>query len=321
LSADWRPAASIAALRLRAELLARARDFFARRGVLEVETPVLCAAPVSDLHLHSVPVRLDGLDRTLWLQTSPEYAMKRLLAAGSGPIYQLARAFRDGEVGRRHNPEFTLLEWYRPGFDDHRLMDEVADLLSELLPDDLRRGGEERWTYRALFRDRLGLNPLADPDAALRRVAGPELPPGVDDRDELLAFLLTHRVEPTLPADRLVFLHEFPPSQAALARLATDQHGDPVGRRFEVYAGGVELANGFWELADAAEQRARFERDLEHRRARGLPAVPLDERLLAALDAGLPDCAGVALGFDRLAMLAAGADRLAAVLAFPVDRA
>ncbi|HVS14062.1 MAG TPA: EF-P lysine aminoacylase EpmA [Thermoanaerobaculia bacterium] len=319
--ADWRPTASRDALRLRADMLARTRAFFARRGVLEVETPLLSATTVTDLHLHSVPARLEGLGRTLWLQTSPEHAMKRLLAAGSGPIYQLARAFRDGEVGRRHNPEFTLLEWYRPGFDDHRLMDEVTALLAELLPARLRRLAEERWSYRALLHDRLGVDPLTGSNAQLRAAAGSGLPAGDLDRDDLLAFLLTHHVEPTLPADRLVFLHDFPPSQAALARLARDARGELVARRFEVYAGGVELANGFWELADADQQRRRFEHDLARRRERGLPEVAVDELLLAAIAAGLPDCAGVALGFDRLVMLAAGADRLDAVLAFPVDRA
>ncbi|HVS65184.1 MAG TPA: EF-P lysine aminoacylase EpmA [Thermoanaerobaculia bacterium] len=316
----WRPSASRATLELRAELLARTRSFFAGRGVLEVETPQLCAATVPDVHLHSVGVRLAAFDRPLFLQTSPELAMKRLLAAGSGPIYQIARAFRDGEIGRRHNPEFTLVEWYRPGLDDHRLMDEVEALLTDLLPAALRAQPAQRWRYRELFRDRLDVDPLGDPLQRLREVAGPTAPPGLE-RDDLLAFLLTHRIEPGFPHDRLLFVHDFPASQAALARLAPDAEGDQVGRRFEVWAGGLELANGYWELGDPVEQRARFERDLRERKNRGLDAVPIDERLLAALETGFPDCAGVALGFDRVVMLAAGAQHIGEVLAFSIDHA
>jgi lysyl-tRNA synthetase class 2 len=317
----WRPTASLDALALRADLLAATRSFFRERGVLEVETPLIGTATVTDVHLDSIVVRARAVDRPRFLQTSPEYAMKRLLAAGSGPIYQIARAFRDGESGSRHNPEFTLVEWYRPGFDDHRLMDEVEELLARLLPAARHAHAAERWSYRELFRDRLATDPLTDPLERLREVAGPEAPKPLEERDDLLAFLLSHRVEPTFPHDRLIFVHDFPASQAALARLAPDAEGETVARRFEVWAGGIELANGYWELTDAAEQRARFERDVAARKKRGLPSVPLDERLLAALEAGLPDCAGVALGFDRVVMLAAGETRIDGVLAFPFARA
>lgn len=327
MTGDWRPAASLDNLRLRAELLARARAFFAARGVLEVETPVLAAAAVTDPYLASLATRFTGPGapggRTLYLQTSPEYAMKRLLAAGSGPIYQLARACRDGEVGRRHNPEFTLLEWYRPGFDHHALMDEVDAFLSTLLG----APPAERLSYRELFVRHLSVDPLTASAAELDRAAAagadpaelPALEPA--DHDGRLDLLLTSRIEPRLPRDRPTFVYDYPASQAALARVRSEPDGVAVGERFEVFAGGLELANGFHELADAAEQRRRFEADLARRRALGLPGPPIDERLLVALEAGLPDCAGVALGFDRLVMLAAGASSIDEVLAFPLDRA
>lgn len=327
----WQPSAGPEALRLRARLLASTRAFFAQRGVLEVETPALARAPVPDLHLDSLPVELAGT--TFWLQTSPEYAMKRLLAAGCGPIYQICRAFRAGEAGRRHNPEFTLLEWYRPGWDHHRLMDEVEAYLRAILG----TGEAERLSYRQAFERELGLDPFAVEVRELAEKAaelGLELGSGGAGnlpRDDLLQLLLAEAVEPKLgtcgpgggPGDRshATFLYDFPASQAALARVRRDPGEPPVAERFEVFVAGVELANGFHELTDPAEQRSRFERDLEERRARGKVPLPLDERFLEALEAGLPDCAGVALGFDRLVMLAAGAEDIREVLAFPLDRA
>ena len=320
----WRPTAPLEALRLRAELLARIRAFFAARGVLEVETPLLSAATVTDLHLASLSTRGSGSGplggRALYLQTSPEYAMKRLLAAGSGPIYQLGKAFRDGEAGSRHNPEFTLLEWYRPGFDHHALMDEVDAFLAALLG----LPAAERLSYRDLFRRHFGVDPLtaavADLDGAVAEAG--LVPPtfAADDRDGRLDLLLSHVVEPRLPRERPTFVYDYPASQAALARLRDGPDGVGVAERFEVFAGGLELANGFHELADAGEQRRRFEVDLACRCAAGLPEVPIDERLLAALEAGLFDCAGVVFGFDRLVMLAAGASAINEVLAFPIDR-
>lgn len=317
----WRPTASRQALRQRAALLADLRRFFAEREVLEVETPLLAAATVADLHLHSLSCRLEGPGggTRFFLQTSPEYAMKRLLAAGSGSIYQISKAFRDGEAGRLHNPEFTMLEWYRAGFDHHALMDEVEALLRTVLS----CPPGERYTYREVFGHHLGLDPhraSVDELASVARERGIEFGGAAPTaRDEWLQLLLAECIEPCFDLDRPTFLTDFPPSQAALARVRL---GDPpVAERFEVYLGGVELANGFHELADAAEQRRRFESDLEKRRRAGLPEVPLDERLLAALEAGLPDCAGVALGVDRLLMLVTGAADLAEILAFPITRA
>lgn len=312
---DWRPAASRQALERRAAVLAAIRAFFAARGVLEVETPLLSAAAVTDPHLTSF--RVAGGEDALYLRTSPEYAMKRLVAAGSGPIYELAKAFRQGEAGRLHNPEFTILEWYRPGWDHHALLDEVDALLAEVLG----ASAAERVTYAELFAGHCGVDPHRDGVSRLSKAAAEN---GVDavgelDRDGWLQLLLTHVVEPRLGRGRPSFVLDFPASQAALARV---RPGDPpVAERFEVYVEGVELANGFHELADAGEQRRRFEADLVTRRAQGLPEVPVDERLLAALESGLGDCAGVALGVDRLAMLAAGAGSLAEVTAFPFDRA
>ncbi len=306
---------------MRAALLAATRAFFAERGVLEVETPCLAGAAATDPHLASLATRCG--DRALYLQTSPEYAMKRLLAAGSGAIYQLARAFRDGESGRRHNPEFTLLEWYRPGFDHHRLMDEVEALIATTLGRQERPA--ERLTYRDAFRRYAGVDPLTDPverlAEAAREAASASLPDLGDDRDAWLDLLMVTAVQERLGSGGLTFLLDYPASQAALARVRREPDGTAVAERFELFIDGVELANGFHELTDPAEQRRRFEHDLALRRERGLPEPPIDEHLLAALEAGMPDCAGVALGFDRLVMLAAGAESIDEVLAFPVDRA
>lgn len=324
----WRPSADLSVLRLRAELLAQIRAFFAARGVLEVETPALSAAAITDPHLASFNTCYSGPGsqhgRPLYLHTSPEFAMKRLLAAGSGCIYQIARVFRDGEAGSRHNPEFTLLEWYRVGFDHHRLMDEVAELVGMLLAGRLTLAEPERLSYRQIFQHHLNLDPhratVADL-AACAETRNISIPTGMplDDPDPWLDLLLTHCVEPRLGSGRLTFVHDYPASQAALARLRPDD--PPVGERFELYINGIELANGFHELGDTVEQRHRFAQENAARRAAGLPVMPVDEHLLAALEFGLPDCAGVALGFDRLVMLATRKTSLAEVLAFPLDRA
>jgi lysyl-tRNA synthetase class 2 len=320
---DWRPTASSKALRLRAEILATIRAFFADRGVLEVETPLLASAPVTDLHLHALSCRYrgPGVDgaQTLYLQTSPEFAMKRLLAAGSGPIYQICKAFRDGEAGRRHNPEFTILEWYRPGWDHHELMDEVDELLATILGS----RSAERISYATAFDRYAGVDVFKDEDtdeSLLLRVADF----GLDDinslsKDDLLDVILTHVIEPKLGHCQPTFIHDYPASQAALARIRDGN--PPLAERFEVFVEGVELANGYHELADPTEQRRRFKADIEARNRRGLPQVPIDERLLSALEQGLPNCAGIALGVDRLLMVASGTRDLADVLAFPVDRA
>ena len=316
--ADWRPTASVDALGLRARLLSGVREFFAERGVLEVETPSLARAGASDPHIASLATTCAIVGR-LYLQTSPEFAMKRLLAAGSGPIYQICRAFRDGERGRLHNPEFTLLEWYRPGFDHHRLMDELDALVDRVLgPGPPVR----RLTYRDAFVARVGIDPFdADTDTLRARAEMSGLVLDEDegaDRDTLLEFLFSHAVQPAL-GDGRVCVYDYPASQAALARVREGE--PPVAERFELFVNGLEIANGYHELANAEEQRARFTADDRARAQEGLDRMPADERLLAALSHGLPDCAGVAVGLDRLFMIAAGASRIDAVMAFPVDRA
>lgn len=325
---DWRPSASFEILKLRARMLERLRAFFAERAVLEVETPMLSRAAATDPNLASLATRYTGpgcsQGLTLYLHTSPELPMKRLLAADSGSIYQLCKVFRDGEAGRLHNPEFTMLEWYRVGHDPHQLMDDVAALVLYSLEDRLAQREAEKLSYRDAFLRYCHLDPHtagvdAFTDCARRR----EIPiPNNMPRDNLdpwRDFLLTHVVEPQLGQGRLTFLYDYPASQAALARVRSET--PPVAERFELYLEGVELANGFHELGNAAEQRRRFEADLARRRERGLPTVPMDEHLLEALARGLPDCSGVALGFDRLVMLATGAQSIEEVLAFPFNSA
>ena len=307
-------------LQARADLLARLRGFFALTGVLEVETPILSQAAVTDPALASLAV--GGVQgRARYLQTSPEFPMKRLLASGSGPIYQICKVFRDDERGRFHHPEFSLLEWYRPGWDYRRLMDEVAELVRTALQRPAMP--VERIGYRELFRAGLELDPWSATVADLR---GAALAAGIADAarldldaDAWLDLLLTHCLESSLGRGGMTFLVDYPPSQAALARIRPGPI--PVAERFELYIEGVELANGFGELTDPVEQRARFEADLATRRQRGQREPPLDERLLAALAAGMPECAGVALGIDRLLMMATGVGHIDAVLAFPVERA
>ena len=328
-SGDWQPTAALEVLKLRARLFERIRAFFSERGVLEVETPILSTAAVTDPMLASLATRYTGPrfphGRAFYLHTSPEFPMKRLLAAGSGSIYQICKVFRDGESGRLHNPEFTLVEWYRTGFDHHRLMDETDELVTQLLAPTLSLDAPERLSYREAFQRHAGLDPhtaSAGDFAAAARAHNIGVPSELLTQNDLSVWrdlLLTHVVEPMLGQGRLTFIYDYPASQASLARI---QPGDPpVAARFELYLNGIELANGFHELADAEEQRTRFERQLHARAASGQPVAPLDERLLAALAHGLPDCAGVALGFDRLVMLVTGAHTIAEVLAFPVDRA
>ncbi|MEO8018487.1 MAG: EF-P lysine aminoacylase EpmA [Pseudomonadota bacterium] len=317
----WRPSASHAALRHRARALRATREFFEARQVLEVETPAMVNAPVSDVNLGSVSVHVPGRDAPMFLHTSPEYAMKRLLAAGSGDIYQICRVYRGAERGRQHNPEFTMLEWYRLGFTLEDLMREVADLTRELLG--AAQMPVEFVSYREALRRHAGFDPL-DADITELQSAARALGFSADHaraapRDELLDLIVGAQVGPALGASTLTFLHRYPASQAALARLDS---GDPrVALRFELYHRGVELANGYHELASGAEQRRRFAADQELRLARGLPTFALDSRLLSALDSGLPDCAGVALGFDRVLMLATDATTIDEVLAFPTERA
>lgn len=322
---DWQPTAAASALRLRASLNACIRRYFEERGVLEVETPILSEAGNTEPRiasfetLYSGPATGGGTRR--FLRTSPEYALKRLLAAGVGDCYELGRVFRNGEAGRRHNPEFTMLEWYRVGWDEHRLMDEVAGLVEAALA--LVRTGcvVRKRSYRDLFAGALDIDPFTAPEGQLAAALEGH---GIDAdglrRDDWLDLILTHRLQPAFPADQLLLLHDFPPSQCALARIVDDGSG-PVAQRFEAFLGPLELANGYHELTDAGEQRARFAADNAERRARGQPPAPVDERLLAALEYGMPACAGVALGVDRLLSAMLGSTSIDAVVALPFARA
>ncbi|WP_242107763.1 EF-P lysine aminoacylase EpmA [Luteimonas aquatica] len=316
---DWRPSASPEALRLRARSNAEIRAFFAERGVLEVETPILSRAGNTDPNIASFSLRfsgrVDGAPRTRWLRTSPEFAMKRLLAAGIGDCYELGRVFRDGEAGARHNPEFTMLEWYRLGWDHLRLIEETAALVQRLLGLVGRTACVEKIAYRDLYRERLGVDPLRDGERALRAALGEvEIDPRGLRRDDWLDLLMTHRLQPSFPRDRLLAVYDYPPTQCALARVREGEA--PAAERFELYLGPLELANGYHELLDAGEQRRRFERDHALRAERGDPLPPLDEALLAALRSGMPACAGVALGTDRLLMAMLGTERIGDVIAF-----
>ena len=311
----WTPSASIASLQFRARVLASIRAFLTARGCWEVTTPVLAPVTATDPQIESIAVPRQG--RSWWLQTSPEFHMKRLLAAGSGAIFQIGPAFRQDEQGRWHNPEFTLLEWYRPGWDHHQLMDELATLWRELSG---REDPVACLRYDDLVARHLDLDPQRLEGVALRRRLearlGSSLPPELD-QDGLLDAAMGLLIGPGLGHDAPCFVHAYPASQAALARLDAD------GRacRFEMYWQGLELANGFFELTDAVEQRRRFEQDRALRQQRGLSVPAMDEALLEALTRGLPDCAGVALGLDRLVALLAGESALGKVLAFPQDRA
>jgi lysyl-tRNA synthetase class 2 len=312
-----------ARLLLRAEVYARVRGFFAARGVVEVQTPTLSAAAVTDPALASLAVDVTALAGPRYLRTSPEFAHKRLLAAGSGDIYELGRVYRDQELGRWHQPEFELLEWYRAGFSDFDLMDEVFELLRAVLAPEVPALGRRNLRYGEVFAAAFDIDchRLDDRgEAKLRRglaARGIEAPAGVAG-DALLDLALATVIVRDWPPGAPIFLHDYPVSQAALARIRPG--APPVAARFEVFLNGIELGNGFLELRDPVEQRARFERDLARRRSLGLPEPPLDEALLAALEHGLPDCAGVAIGVDRLIALLAGADALAPVLNFPHTR-
>jgi elongation factor P--(R)-beta-lysine ligase len=305
-------------LRTRAAILHNIRQFFAARNVMEVETPLLYSVPASDPHLHSLQsdYHYPGGEyaKTLYLQTSPEFAMKRLLAAGSGSIYQISKAFRDQEQGDHHAGEFTLLEWYRVGWDEHQLMVEVDQLLQMVL----HSQPATRYTYQALFEQYCQLDPHRASVEDLHRCAKQyhlhmtSLP---EDKDTCLQLLMTHVIEPQLMRGQaVVMIHDFPATQAALARLKCDNAH--LACRFEVYVHGIELANGFYELSNAKEQSARFAQDNIKRQQLGYPVVPIDDALLAALTQGLPDCAGVALGVDRLVMLALEEQTIGAVMSF-----
>ena len=329
---DFGPTASWHNLRLRADLLHRTRAFFAERGFLEVETPLLSRDTVIDRHLDPLPVKLfdDACEpqqgERFWLQTSPEFAMKRLLAAGAPSIYQITRAFRGGgERGALHNPEFTMLEWYGVSDDYPAGMQLLSDLAEHLL----QRGPAEQLRYRDAFQRYAGVDPLTSTFAELRAAIDKALPENLvsslaedsQDCDLLRDFLLTLVVEPKLGRGPPTIMYDYPASQAALARLREDDDGEAVAERFELYVDGVELANGYHELTDAGVLRQRNRMNNEQRRRDGKYTLPEESRLLMAMDQGLPLCAGCALGFDRLVMVAAGAASIQQVLAFAFDRA
>ncbi len=303
-------------LESRAALLRQIRQFFHDRQVLEVDTPILSAAAGTDPNLDTICVLPRGKgDVPLFLQTSPEFAMKRLLASGSGAIFQLAKSFRNNEAGSQHNPEFTMLEWYRPDYSLTQLMDEVEALVSTVLP----LGKAERISYFDLFQRHLNLDPFSASLDTLREVAEQRVDIVMDSTnpDHWLDLLFSHCIQPQLQAP--VFIMNYPPSQAALAKLAEDEQGRLVARRFELVLAGLELANGYDELTDAVEQKRRFESDLALRKAEGKPCYPVDLNFLAAMVHSLPECSGVALGVDRLLMLKTGCKDIRDVISFPAN--
>ncbi len=318
----YQPTCSIDALKARAAMYQKIRQFFAERGVLEVETPILSQAGVTDVHLASVQVQrhIYGKLNTQYLQTSPEFPMKRLLASGSGAIYQICKVFRDDEHGRKHNSEFTMLEWYRPALDLKGLMHETADLLELCLS---HRFGEIRpiiLSYKHAFQDRLEINPLQASLKQLKDTAhrvGLNLDLG-DDRLAYMDLLFSHFVEPSLGFDKPVFLTDFPPEMASLAKVKQDEDGECVAARFEVYIEGLELANAYDELLDAEVLAARFEADNQERALQGLPVIPTDQYLLSALP-HMPECSGIALGIDRLLMVVMNKMKIDQVVAFPAE--
>ncbi|HDR1798527.1 elongation factor P--(R)-beta-lysine ligase [Pasteurella multocida] len=318
---NWQPSASIENLLARAKIIAEIRRFFTDRGLLEVETPVLSEFGVTDVHLSTFNTTFISptaeKSKALWLSTSPEYHMKRLLAAGSGPIFQLCHVFRNEEAGQRHNPEFTMLEWYRPHFDMYRLINEVDDLLQQIL--DCKP--TESLSYQFVFQEYVGLDPLSAEKAELVAKAKQYhlQQAEQEDRDTLLQFLFSTVVEPNIGKENPVAVYHFPATQAALAQISSEDHR--VAERFEFYYKGLELANGFHELTDVNEQLHRFEQDNVQRQKMGLPQRQIDKRLLGALQAGVPNCSGIALGVDRLLMIALGANAIHEVMAFGIENA
>ena len=318
---QWQPSASIKNLLTRANLIEEIRRFFTDRGLLEVETPVLSEFGVTDVHLATFSTEFISpfgeQSKTLWLSTSPEYHMKRLLAAGSGPIFQIGKVFRNEEAGNRHNPEFTMLEWYRPHFDMYRLINEVDDLLQQIL----ECPPAESMSYQFAFQQYVGLDPLSAEMSELVEKAKKHQLMGAENesRDTLLQFLFSAVVEPQIGQEAPVVVYHFPASQAALAQISSEDLR--VAERFEFYYKGLELANGFHELSDAREQLRRFQQDNLQREKMGLPVRAIDTRLLSALQAGIPNCSGVALGVDRLLMIAMGAEHIKEVISFAIDNA
>ena len=312
---DWQPGISQDRLRQRSRVLAGLRSFFQQRDCIEVDVPVLATTSVTDLNIESISTSVS--QTAGYLQTSPEYFMKRLLAAGSGDIFCLGKAFRSGEAGDRHNPEFALLEWYRCGWNEHQLMDEVAELICSLMPDT----AIEKFTYAQLFALHLQLDPHRAELGQLQQLAveAGSAAWADESRANCLDLLFSVVIEPRLP-EGLVFVCDYPACQAALAECHTDGEGRNVSRRFEAFLNGMELANGYYELTSLSEQSKRFAEDQQGRRAAGKPEMEVDQRLLAALESGLPRCAGVALGVDRLLMQITGATSIDQVLPFSWSR-
>ena len=321
LQQQWQPSAPIKNIIARAKIIMELRGFFIDRGLLEVDTPILSEYGVTDLHLSVFETcffaPFQPMPKQLFLSTSPEYHMKRLLAAGSGPIFQICKVFRNEEAGRNHNPEFTMLEWYRPHFDMYRLINEVDDLLQQILDCE----GAESFSYQFIFQEYVGLDPLSAEKTELAKKAKEQglVEAEKQSRDMLLQYLFSQMVEPKIGQQRPAAVYYFPSSQAALAQISSEDHR--VAERFEFYYKGLELANGFNELTDAAEQLHRFERDNKQRQAMGLPTRQIDQRFISALQHGVPQSAGVALGVDRLLMIALGQQNIADVLSFNVDNA
>jgi elongation factor P--(R)-beta-lysine ligase len=323
---DWRPTCPVEHLRLRAQMLAAIRGFFEERSVLEVETPLLSHGIGTDpqLEFFTTEYCLSPRKQTLFLQTSPEFAMKRLLAAGSGSIYQITKAFRNGESGRFHNPEFTLLEWYRVGFKLPDLMNDCADLITLLFANRRPLRATQRFSYEEIFHRYTELNPL---EFSYRRYCAyalaNQLPEAVSicghDHALWLDFIFSHKVQPHLGQNALCMVYGYPACQSSLARI--NAQNPLIVDRVELFINGVELGNGYFELTDAEEQGRRFDKELDIRRQKSLPASVKDGRFVAALQAGLPECSGMAIGLDRLLMLLSDSASINDVLGFPIDRA
>ncbi len=315
---DWKPGASLQNLRLRAKTLGEIRRFFAQRDILEVDTPLLARTTVSDVYIESVSaeIRIGELKALRYLQTSPEYFMKRLLASGSGSIYQICKAFRQEETGSRHNSEFTLLEWYRVSYTMEELMTELEELVRAVLA----CGDIPRFSYREVFQQHIQIDPHDISLNELRRLAGVEIDLNSENlgKTDYLQLLLSNRIEPVLP--EFCFIYNYPVEQAALSTLQEDEFGVRVAKRFELFGGGMELANGYLELGDAVQQRSRFESDNKQRQVQRLVQHSLDENLIAALESGLPPCSGVALGVDRLVMLLANIRHISEAISFDSER-
>jgi len=314
---NWKPGASLDTLKLRARVLQSIRAFFAAREVLEVETPILSKSAITDPQLESFVTQFNQAD--YYLHTSPEFYMKRLLAAGSGDIFQIARVFRVDEQGRNHNPEFSMLEWYRLGFDHHALMDEVENLVKNIFSESQKNINFERISYQQAFQNKLGINPLAADVRQLTECAQEnniEIPQGLDldDKDMCLDWLMVESIGPSFAKNGFTFLYDYPASQAALARLS--KNDSRIAHRFELFAGELELANGFYELTDVNEQAARFVNENKQREQRGQKTMPIDQLLLEALKSGMPECSGVAIGLDRLLMVLSQAKHIRDVISF-----